>query len=166
MTTEKKVLIISAILTVLLLVGGVVLVAGNSGGPAKAGISQNAKISLDHKTYEWGQIPYQGENVTHGFIIKNGGTDVLKLMNVKTSCHCTKAQISINGNTSPYFGMSGVSSWVGEIAPGREGKLTVVFDPAYHGLSGIGPVNRLVSIETNDAQDPKIEFSLTGTVVK
>lgn len=166
MTTEKKVLIISAILTIILLGGGIVLVTKGSGGPAQVTTSQNAKASIDQTSYDWGTIPYQGGNKTKDFIIKNTGTDTLKLANIKTSCHCTKAQVTIDGKTSPYFGMAGVSGWVGEILPGKEAKLTVIFDPLYHGLNGLGPIERLVDVETNDISNPKIEFSLKGTVIK
>lgn len=166
MTTEKKILIISAVLTVLLLGGGLFLVSSSSAGPAQVTKSQNAKALVDQTTFDWGQIPYQGGNKTKDFTIKNTGTDILKLANIRTSCHCTKAQVSIDGKTSPLFGMSGVSGWVGEVTPGKEAKLIVIFDPLYHGLNGLGPIERLVDVETNDQATPKIEFSLKGTVIK
>ena len=166
MTTEKKVLIASVLLTIALLGGGTFLLTGGSSGPARVTVSQSAKAFAQQRSYDFGQVSYQGANVTRDFIIKNTGTDILRLMNIRTSCHCTKAQVIVNGETSPYFGMSGVSSWIGEIQPGKEGKLKVIFDPAYHGLGGVGPVSRLVNVETNDASNKNLEFSLTGTVTK
>ena len=99
-------------------------------------------------------------------MLKNTGTDVLKLTKVKTSCHCTKAQVIINGNTSPSFGMNTVSPWVGEVAPGGEAQLNVVFDPAYHGPNSVGPITRYISVDTNDPSNPNLEFTLTATVTK
>ncbi len=166
MTVEKKILLASVVLTLILLIGGIFLVTNSTVGPAQVTASQNTKALVDQKNYDWGQIPFGGGNVSKTFTIKNSGTDILKLANVKTSCHCTKAQVEIDGQTSPYFGMNGISSWIGQVTPGKEAKLTVIFDPAYHGPQGIGSINRLVSVETNDASNQKIEFSLTGTVVK
>ncbi len=114
----------------------------------------------------WGNIPINGGNVTKTFTIKNTGTGALKLFNVKTSCHCTKAHVTIAQENSPDFGMDGVSSWVGEVPPGRQAKLTVIFDPAFHGPQGIGSLNRFVLVETNDGGNPKLTFTLTGTVIK
>lgn len=163
---EKKIVIGVVIFTVLILTGGVFLLS--SGGSASATIiaSQSAKAEIDQKNFDWGQIDMKKGNVSKTFTIKNGGTDILKLTNIKTSCHCTKAQVKIGDQTSPSFGMSSISSWIGEISPGQEAKLEVIFDPAYHGPQGVGPINRLVAVETNDSQNSRIEFSLTGTVYK
>lgn len=162
---DKKIIIGFVVLTFLILGGGVYFlsVAIN---PAVVTSSQNAKASVAQKTYDWGQIDYNGGNVSKTFVIKNSGSDVLRLTNVKTSCTCTKAQIVIDNQSSPYFSMHGTSSWTGEVSPGKEAVLAVIFDPAFHGPSGVGPIERLVSIETNDANNPRLEFSLKGVVVK
>lgn len=162
---DKKVIVIFIAITALILSGGVFFLTQAS-GLSKVEVSQNAKVSVDQLKFDWGQIAYEGGNVTKTFIIKNSGTDVLKLSNIKTSCHCTQAQVAIDGVTSPYFGMNSVSSWVGEVDPGKEAQMTVVFDPKYHGPQGVGPIERLVAVETNDASNKRLEFSLTGTVVK
>ncbi|MCL5784921.1 MAG: DUF1573 domain-containing protein [Patescibacteria group bacterium] len=162
---EKKILIVFGLLTFLTLIVGVILLSKSS-SPAQIVASKNAKASVDQKDFDWGNIPYGGGNVSKNFTIKNAGTDALKLTNIKTSCHCTQAQVNIDGSLSPYFGMNTVSSWVGEVQPGKEAILTVIFDPSYHGPSGIGPINRFVSVETNDPNNKTLEFNLTGTVVK
>src|SRR3989338_7453810 len=78
----------------------------------------------------------------------------------------TNAKAEVQDPTSFDFGMSGVSDWVGELAPGKEAKLTAIFDPAFHGPQGTGPVTRFVSVETNDKGNAKITFTLTGTVIR
>lgn len=161
----KKVLIISIVITAVILGGGVFLLS-NSFSATQITASQNAKVEIPEKTYDWGEIKYEGELATKTFIIKNIGTESLKITNIKTSCTCTKAQIIIDGQTSPYFSMHATSGWVGEIPPGKEGQLLVIFDQRFHGPSGVGPITRLISIETNDSQNSQIEFSLTGNVVK
>lgn len=161
---NKKIVIGFIIVTVLML--GIGIYVLSAGTPAPVTLSQNARAEVPEKTFEWGNIPINGGDATKTFTIKNIGSDVLKLTGVKTSCTCTKAQISIDGKTSPYFSMHATSSWVGEVPPGKEAQLTVIFDPAFHGPTGTGPVERLVSLKTNDTQNSNIEFSLKGVVVK
>lgn len=163
---DKKIIIGFIILTLLILGGGVYILSQTTTSPAAVTSFQNAKASVGQKTHDWGIIPYSGGNVSKTFTIKNTGTNVLQLTNIKTSCACTYAQIIIDGKTSPTFGMHTTSSWVGGVTAGKEANLTVVFDPAFHGPSGVGAIERLVSVETNDIQNPKLEFSLKGTVVK
>lgn len=163
---EKKVIISIVLFAIVILVGGVLLLSG--GGPTSATItaSQNAKATADQRNFDWGKINMKGGNVSKIFTIKNTGTDTLKLTNIKTSCHCTKAQVKIGNTSSPYFGMNSVSPWIGEVLPGQEAELEVTFDPAYHGPQGVGPINRLVALETSDKSNSRIEFALTGTVYK
>lgn len=163
---EKKIVVLMIVLTIALLFGGVFFLTKTTATPQIIA-SQNAKAYVsDPTSFDWGQIPMYKGNAVKSFTIKNTGTDTLKLFNVKTSCHCTKAYITINGIDGPRFGMSDLSSWVGEVLKGKEAKLTVVFDPAYHGPQGVGPINRFVSVETNDKASSKLTFTLTGTVVK
>lgn len=163
---EKKCIILMIFSTLFILVGGIFFLT-TSYSPAQVSTSKNVTAYVaDPTSFDWGNIPMKEGNVTKTFSIKNTGTDVLKLFNVKTSCHCTVANVTINGETSQNFGMSGVFSWVGEVAPGKVSKLTVIFDPAFHGPQGVGPINRFVSVETNDKENQKLTFTLTGTVVK
>lgn len=163
---DKKIIIGFILVTLLILGGGIYILSRTATAPQKITTSQNAKVSVDQKTHDWGNIPYSGGNVSKTFTIKNTGTDVLKLSNIKTSCACTYAQLIIDGKTSPKFGMHTTSSWVGEVAPSKEANLTVVFDPAFHGPTGVGPMERLISVQTNDINNPNLEFSLKGVVVK
>lgn len=163
---DKKIIIGFVVLTIVILGGGIFILSSTTSTPSKITASQNAKAEVDQKTFDWGNIPYSGGNATKTFTIKNSGTDTLKLVNIKTSCDCTKAQVVIDGKSSPYFSMHSTSSWVGEVAPGKEAQLTVIFDPAFHGPTGVGPMERLISVETNDVQNPNLEFSLKGVVVK
>lgn len=162
---NKKILIGFILLTLLILGGGIYILSATS-TTTQVTISQNAKIEATERNFDWGNIPINGGNATKTFSIKNTGTDTLQLTGVKTSCTCTKAQVAIDGRTSPYFSMHATSSWVGEVAPGKEAQLTVIFDPAFHGPTGVGPMERLISMKTNDAQNPTLEFSLKGVVVK
>lgn len=161
----KKIIFGFTMVTLLILGGGVYILSSSSTYPQITS-SLNAKVSAESKTYDWGNIAYSGGDVSKTFIIKNTGTETLKLTNIKTSCTCTKAQIDVDGKVSPYFSMHSQSSWVGEVSPGKEAKLNVIFDPVFHGPAGIGPIERLISIQTNDINNPNLEFSLKGIVIK
>lgn len=163
---EKKVLIACGLFT-LLVVGGGVFFLGKQPAAVQVNSSQNAKASVvEEKNYDWGQIPYSGGKVSKSFTIKNTGTDKLTLSNIQTSCMCTNASVIIDGKSSPEFGMHSTSSWVGEVMPGKDAQLLVVFDPAFHGPSGVGIIDRLVEVGTNDSNNAKLEFHLKGNVVK
>ncbi|MDO8487374.1 MAG: DUF1573 domain-containing protein [Candidatus Curtissbacteria bacterium] len=162
----KNLIFIIAFITLIVLIGGVFLVSKTTQSPQVAGFQDAKAYVIDATSFDWGNIPMNGGLMTKTFTIKNTGTDTLKLLNIKTSCHCTKAHVTIDGKKSPDFGMDGISSWVGEVTPGKEAKLTAIFDPAYHGPQGVGPMNRFVSVETNDRGISKLAFTLTGTVVK
>lgn len=160
----SPVAIIIGALTILTLVGGFILVANS--GPTKLSSATGAQAYADHTSFEWGEININGGNATHEFTIENRGTGEMELANILTSCACTSAQITIDGTHSPYFGMHSTSSWVGKIAPGQTAVLSVIFDPLFHGPEAVGPIERLIVVETNDPQNARMEFKLTGNVVK
>ncbi|OGH21552.1 MAG: hypothetical protein A2958_02375 [Candidatus Levybacteria bacterium RIFCSPLOWO2_01_FULL_38_13] len=162
---DKKIVVFIIFLTAVILFGGV-FVLSDSTNTSQVTSSTNAKAQIPQKEHNFGNIPYSGGNVEKAFIIKNVGSDTLKLSNVRTSCHCTKARISVDGEESPSFGMDGISSWVGEVGKSRQAKLIVTFDPAFHGPQGIGPVNRFVSVDTNDKNNSQLTFTVLGTIVK
>ena len=53
-----------------------------------------------------------------------------------------------------------------EVKPGKTAELIVEFDPLFHGPSGIGPINRTITMDTNDANNSTLSFNLTANVVK
>jgi hypothetical protein len=162
---NKNIIILIAVVILIIIFGGITLVSSSTSSP-QAFISQNVRAeTIEATSFDWGNISISGGDVTKSFTIKNTGTEVLKLFNIKTSCHCTEANITIDGKTSQNFGMSGVSDWIGVVQPGKEARLTVIFDPAYHGPQGVGPVTRFVSVDTNDRGNDKITYTLTGTIV-
>lgn len=157
---------IAIVLFTLLVLGGGALFVSSLGEKPQLSVSQAAKVEAPETTYSWGEIPLNRGNVKKTFLIKNAGKETLQLANIKTSCMCTTARVFIKEQSSPPFGMHSQSPWVGKIAPGEEAQLEIVFDPAYHGPSGLGPVTREILLETNDPANSKLIFTLTGTVVK
>lgn len=128
--------------------------------------SDQAKAFVMETNHDWGEIKINGGKAEKVFLIKNVGSGPLKLSDVSTSCMCTTAQVIIDGKGSPFFGMHQKSSWVGEIPAGKEAELKIVFDPAFHGPSGVGAMTRQIEVATNDKNNPKLEFMLKGVVVK
>jgi len=168
---DKKFVLLITILT-LGIIGIAILVSGSSSTTTtKATVSKTAgaKIVVDHSSKKVGNIPYSGGNLIHVFPVKNAGTKDLEIANIATSCMCTKAYLKQGDNKSEGFGMKGMSApsnWKGIIKPGETAEIIADFDPAYHGPQGTGPVTRIVSFETNDPDNPYVEVSLEGDVVK
>jgi hypothetical protein len=151
-------------ISTLLIIGGVIL-ASRAPKPADIIVSEESQVEIEETNYDWGEIQLQGGNVEKVFTIKNSGKADLKLANVSSSCMCTEAQIEIDDDISPLFGMHSNSSWVGSVRPDGQATLKVIFDPAYHGPSGTGQISRIVSVETNDQNNPELEFKLKAFVV-
>lgn len=173
---NTKALIGIIVATVVILVGAVVLLGQSSSGSstgssgkAVLGKTSGAKVESLETSFDFKDIPYSGGNAVHEFKIKNSGDKDLSVANMATSCMCTKVYFQKGSEKSPEFGMKGHSAssdWKGSLAPGEEGSVVAVFDPTAHGPQGVGPISRLVSLETNDPDRPYLEFSFNGTVVK
>lgn len=159
-------LIIAFVLGLVVLLVGGIMFTSRIGNAAK--ISQNiqSKATTDHLNFNWNTISYSGGLAKHEFVIKNNGQADLNLANLKTSCTCTQAYLVIGSTASPRFNMHSKSDWTGTVKPGQEAKLEVEFDPAFHGPTGVGPIERIISLETSDPQLPYLEFKLNGVVVK
>src|SRR3972149_7996708 len=166
---EKKFLLIIALVTAVVLSGGVFLFSNSGGSAARIEKTLGAQIQIPHKNFDFKDIKYNGGNVTHAFPIKNNGSKELVLANLSTSCMCTQVYLKKGDEKSPSFGMKGhsaASDWKGVLMPKEEAEVIVVFDPTAHGPQGIGPVERFVSAETNDPENPYVEFAFNGVVVK
>lgn len=164
---EKKVYIFTGIFTVVLVVLGLVLVNKSqpTSTPVQADSGANAEV-VGETSFDWGQIDIEGGVVDRTFEIKNSGTSDLIVSNIKTSCACTEAIVSINGADSPPFGMHTRSNWKGTVKPGDVASFRVVFDPMFHGPQGTGPISRIVSVSTNDPENRTLEYTLTGNVFR
>lgn len=165
---DKKFIIGIALFTIVILGGGIYY---STNSPSKAAVEKTngAKIQIFEENFDFKDIKYDAGNAKHPFKIKNNGTKDLTIANMATSCMCTKVYLQTKKEKSPEFGMKGhasESSWTGIIKSGEEAQIFADFDPTAHGPSGVGPVSRLVSFETNDPDKPYVEFSFKGTVVK
>lgn len=165
---DKK-FVIGIIVFVLVVFGFAIVFAGKGSSKAVVEKTIGAKIEIDHASKDLGNINYNGGLVTQSFPVKNVGTKDLEIANMATSCMCTNAYFKDENGKSEEFGMKGMtnpSDWKGIIKPGETAEVVAVFDPQYHGPQGVGPISRTVSMETNDPDNPYVEFSFEGVVVK
>lgn len=127
----------SRIAVVMVLVG--LLLGSCSGGPPK--------IMLEDKSADLGVVT-NGELRTVEIGVDNKGRGDLVIVGVSTSCGCTTAIVDPT-----------------TIGPGETGKLTVTYDSGAHGPDFTGTVMRQVFIDSNDPDQPEIEFRITAEVV-
>ena len=77
----------------------------------------------------------------------------LELEKMYTSCMCTEAWLIMDGKELGPFGMpghSGVPPIRKSMGRNQNAQIKVVFDPAAHGPSGLGPIARSVILESKD----------------
>lgn len=159
-------LIIIAVSFFIFIIGIAVFALPKLNKTANVKISNNAQVEVVSNTHDWGEIGINNGKVEHVFDIKNTGNTSLSLFNISTSCMCTTAQIILDDNQSQLFGMHESSDYVAEVLPGKTANLKMVFDPAFHGPNGTGPITRQVIIKTNSQDQPQLEFNLTALVTR
>ncbi len=96
------------------------------------------------------------------FTIKNIGKKPLQLYNLSSSCGCTVGQVVIDRKSSKEYGMHSMSDLVGEIAPGKEGQVKVIYRPYVMPVYGL--VEREVYVKTNDPENPQLTFAIKAKV--
>lgn len=153
------------ILITLAIIGGGVWALQLTDSPkVQSAATENARATMPETTHDWGSVSMKDGVVNKKFTITNGGTEPLVLSNVTTSCMCTTAQLTLAGETSPIFDMHGKSSYTMAVPPEETAELEVIFDPAFHGPSGVGAITRIITVQTNDAENKELTFTLTATV--
>lgn len=169
MSSNVKVFLGIIIFSLIMIIGAVMILSGSSVGKVSLQKQTGVKIEVSEDKFSFDEIDYDGGNVSHGFKIKNIGDKDLVVANIITSCMCTKAFMKGPFGEGPKSGMKGMSKpsdWKGVLKVSEEGEIVAVFDPAFHGPSGVGPLSRNVSFETNDPDKPYVELTFDGNVVK
>lgn len=142
-------------------------------GSTKAATPTKTNPNTTNSTHQdLGQIPMSEGIKQLSYSFKNDGDQSLQINNLYTSCMCTKAKIIIDDQDSGFAGMKGHKSGLMPIDPdmelktGQEAKLLVEFDPNAHGPQGVGPMTRSIILETNDTNQPQLQFTFAGVVTK
>ena len=86
-----------------------------------------------------------GKTRQHTFRFVNRGTEVLRLGNILSGCHCSVAYTQAR-----------------RLEPGQGGELVATYDPTGQPT---GPFRRTLILETNDSSQPITRLELIGEVV-
>lgn len=120
----------------------------NAGGNSAAA---GGELVAQEISFDFGAISMAAGDVRHAFKIKNAGAGPAAINKIYTSCMCTAALLkTASGEWGP-FGMPGhgfTPKLNIKLAPGEETELEAVFDPAAHGPAGVGPIERVIYLDT------------------
>lgn len=123
-------------------------------------------LVLDPVNYDFGTISMKNGLVTKAFSVKNELTEAVKLSELYTSCMCTSAKIKIGSEQYGPFGMLGHGAMKmlnQTLEPGQEAQLEVTFDPNAHGPSGIGVIERTVTLKSDKGELANMNIKATVT---
>ncbi len=128
--------------------------------------SSRSSLTASDASFDFGSISMAGGKVTHRYGIANGSAEPLVINKLYTSCMCTTATLFQGVRKFGPFGMPGHTSIPAinqTLGPGERAFVEVVFDPAAHGPAGIGPIERVVTIENSAQQPVQLAFSARVT---
>ena len=164
---NSKVLIIGLIIFSLMAIVGSYFILVSGQKPQVQIISysvsdkQRPKVEAKITFVDLGKMKVS-EDRSANFKIKNIGRKSLQFSNVSSSCNCTFGQVVIDGKESELFGMHNISDFAGEVLPGKEATVKVIYRPSIMPVYGI--IEREVYVSTNDPENPKLVFKVKATV--
>lgn len=122
---------------------GILLFSGCSVGQTEV----LSSIKAVPASFDFGDIDRAKGKVSTTVEILNTGGDVLKLYRLATSCGCTVADMDMS-----------------DLSPGASRQMTITFDPMTH-PDEVGPIIRVVYLQTSDPNLPELEIEITGNVI-
>jgi hypothetical protein len=128
--------------------------------------SSAGALSAPESNFNFGSISMAKGKVTYRYWIRNTGTEPILIRKMYTSCMCTTAALVKGGRKFDPVGMAGHGSIPAineSMNPNEEAIIEVVFDPAAHGPAGIGPTDRVVTIENSAGQPLELAFTANVT---
>lgn len=140
------------------------------GRPSPAAVNQTptgesgepSKLVVDTANFDFGAISMAAGKVRHSFRIKNGGSEAITVRKMYTSCMCTTVSLATPKESFGPFGMPGhmpIPEINAALAPGEEGEVEAIFDPAAHGPAGVGKIDRSVILENDGGSPLELKFS-------
>ncbi len=111
---------------------------------ATVSVLSQPRASVEKLNIDLG-VTYNGQVRKAGIIVKNTGKDVLKVLDIQTSCGCTAVKHPKN-----------------ELKPGESDQLEVEFNST--GFRG--KVSKTVTIQTNDPSNPAVTVTLLTDVIE
>ena len=123
-----------------------------SNASSEQGISTTGpRAEILPEEHDFGEVVY-GDVARHDFTIRNAGDEPLEILQLSTSCGCTKASVPEDQMT---------------VAPGASAVMTVTFDPAVHkDDSDVGEVTRIIYVRTNESGADEREARIFANVIK
>ncbi|MEK7061095.1 MAG: DUF1573 domain-containing protein [Patescibacteria group bacterium] len=165
---RKKVIIV-VFATLAIFAGGFYLVSkgDNSAQDLSLPKVEAADVQVSPDNYDIGRVLMKNGIVTREYEIKNNSENTLRLKKIVTSCMCTKAQVVAGDKRTRLYTMEGgVKNPIinFDIPAKSTAKVIVKFDPAAHGIQGVGPINRSAYLTFLDPVGQK-EVKFSGEVV-
>lgn len=152
------------ILGSLIVLGGIVWLGSPRDAEPSGSAAQGAgELTVDETSFDFGTISMKAGTVEHSYTFRNASDAPVKIGRVYTSCMCTEATLTTPEGEMGPFGMPGhgfVPPANRVLQPGEEAEIKAVFDPAAHGPSGVGRVDRVVYVETNSGDVLEFEFTV------
>lgn len=134
--------------------------------PANVGSAGSGALAAEEMSFDFGEVSMARGKVRRTFMVKNESAVPVAVEKVYTSCMCTEAKFTrAGGKSRGPFGMPGhgfIPKINETLAPGEEAQVEAIFDPAAHGPAGVGPVERLIYIESSNA--PTLELTISAVV--
>lgn len=112
--------------------------------------------------FDFGSISMAAGKVSHRYWLRNEGATPVFIRRIYTSCMCTTATFVKGARVVNQYGMPGhgpVPSVNETLVPGEAAYIDAVFDPAAHGPAGLGPTDRVVTIESDAGSPLELRFS-------
>ena len=164
---KKNNYIIIGIISILALTGLIWFARPSPSGNNLANVSSGSPddLAAEESDFDFGQVSMAAGKVSHVFKIKNTGGEVLTVSKLYTSCMCTVASLISGGKKFGPFGMAGhgfIPKINASVASGSEADVEVVFDPAAHGPAGVGPIERVIYLETSAGEK---QFGIKAVVI-
>ena len=112
--------------------------------------------------FDFGSISMAAGKVTHRFWFRNESDAPVLIRRIYTSCMCTTATFVKGMKIINSYGMPGHGPLpvVNEsLKAGEAAYVDAVFGPAAHGPAGLGPTQRVVTIESATGQPLELHFA-------
>lgn len=160
-----KSIVFVLLITVIIITGFAFMVTGSQPDVKEAAYSvsdtDRPKAEVKISSYDFGNIKVSDVK-SKEFTLKNIGTQPLQILNINSSCGCTKGQVFYKDFKSNQYGMHAQSGFVTEIAPGDTAAVNVIYNPSL--MPVYGRVEREVYLTTNDPINQKVIFSVKAFV--
>ena len=136
--------------------------AAPAAAPPASAIRAPGGLQAREAAFDFGSISMAGGNVTHRYWFRNESPAPVLIRRIYTSCMCTTATFVRGMKIINRYGMPGhgpLPAVNESLIPGEAAFVDVAFDPAAHGPAGLGPTQRVVTIESDAGRPLELQFT-------